>query len=128
MTPLVRSIGYELGCERQLFQACKFFSHFSLNMDSELLFVGDAGTTEASRPSKREGFEISTFYMPTDWMIIDLDYALTRARFTDADAEGNHIPGAIKGVGKAAVSVDNIGRFYGSMQFRILVARVDRRQ
>lgn len=119
VTPLVRSTGYEVGLRTAIIPSLQAsFSLFRLNMDSELLFVGDAGTTEASRPSKREGFEISTFYMPTDWMIIDLDYALTRARFTDADAEGNHIPGAIKGVGKAAVSVDNIGRFYGSMQFR----------
>lgn len=35
-------------------------------MDSELLFVGDAGNTEASRPSKREGIEDVHFhYFPS---------------------------------------------------------------
>ncbi len=119
VTPLVRSAGYEAGLRTAIVPGMQAsFSIFRLELDSELLFVGDAGTTEANRPSKREGFEISTFYMPTDWLIIDLDYALTRARFTDADPAGDHIPGAISGVGKAALSVDNIGRFYGSIQFR----------
>ena len=94
------------------------FALFRLDLDSELLFVGDAGTTEASRPSKREGFELSAFYMPTHWLMIDLDYALARARFSDSDPNGDHIPGAIRGVGKLAISADNIGPFLGSIQLR----------
>ena len=35
-----------------------------LDIASELLFVGDAGTTEASRPSRRLGFEWSNAYSP----------------------------------------------------------------
>jgi hypothetical protein len=94
-----------------------------LDLDSELLFVGDAGTTEASRPSKREGIEVSAFYMPNHWLTVDMDYAFTRARFTDSDPAGSYIPGAISGVGKLAVSVDHLGVFFGSMQFRYLGKR-----
>lgn len=119
VNPLVRSTGYEVGVRTAIIPGLQAsFAAFRLDLDSELLFVGDAGTTEASRPSKREGFEVSLFYMPNDWLTIDIDYALARARFSDDDPSGNYIPGAIRGVGKMAVSVDNIGRFFGSMQVR----------
>jgi hypothetical protein len=56
--------------------------------------------------------------MPNHWLTVDLDYALAKARFTGSDPAGNHIPGAIQGVRKASVAVDNLGPFFGSMQFR----------
>jgi hypothetical protein len=119
ISPLVRSTGYEAGLRTGIIPGLQAsFALFRLDLDSELLFVGDDGTTEASRPSRREGFEIAAFYMPVNWLMIDLDYALASARFTDSDPTGDHIPGAIRGVGKIAVSVDNIGAFFGSMQFR----------
>lgn len=119
VNPLVRSTGYEVGVRTAIVPGLQAsFAAFRLDMDSELLFVGDAGTTEASRPSRREGFEISTFYMPTDWLTIDLDYALARARFSDFDSSGHHIPGAIQGVGKLAVAFDNLGPLFGSLQWR----------
>ncbi len=119
VNPLVRSTGYETGFRTAIVPGLQAsFALFRLDLDSELLFVGDVGTTEASRPSKREGFEISAFYMPTDWLTIDVDYALARARFSDSDPSGDHIPGSIKGAGKLAISVDNIGAFFGSMQWR----------
>ncbi|SFE82911.1 TonB-dependent receptor [Nitrosomonas sp. Nm166] len=119
VNPLVRSTGYEVGLRTAIVPGLQAsFALFRLDLDSELLFVGDAGTTEASRPSKREGFELSAFYMPAHWLMIDLDYALARSRFSDSDPNGDHIPGAIRGVGKLAISVDNTGPFLGSMQLR----------
>ena len=119
VNPLVRSTGYEVGVRTAIIPGLQAsFAAFRLDLDSELLFVGDAGTTEASRPSKREGVEASLFYMPTHWLTIDVDYALARARFSDIDASGNQIPGAIRGVGKLAVAVDNIGPLFASMQWR----------
>lgn len=119
VNPLVRSTGYEAGLRTAILPGLQAsLTFFRLDLASELLFVGDAGTTEASRPSKREGFEVSAFYMPNHWLTVDLDYALAKARFTGWDPAGNHIPGAIQGVGKASIAVDNLGPFFGSMQFR----------
>lgn len=119
VNPLVRSTGYEFGLRTAILPGLQAsLAFFRLDMASELLFVGDAGTTEPSRPSKREGVEVSAFYMPNDWLMVDLDYALAKARFTGQDPAGNHIPGAIQGVGKATVALDNIGPFFGSLQFR----------
>ncbi|ABB74536.1 TonB-dependent receptor [Nitrosospira multiformis] len=117
--PLVRSTGYEAGLRTAIIPGLQAsITFFQLDLASELLFVGDAGTTEASRPSRRKGFELSAFYMPNNWLMMDLDYALADARFTDWDPAGNHIPGAVKGVGKFAVAVDNLGPLFGSMQIR----------
>ena len=53
-----------------------------LKLDSELVFVGDAGTTEAGRPSQRYGVEWNTRWRPLPWMFVDLDVAWNHARFT----------------------------------------------
>jgi hypothetical protein len=46
-----------------------------LTLDSELLFVGDAGITEPSRPSRRYGVEWTNFYRVTPWLTLDADFA-----------------------------------------------------
>lgn len=119
VSPLVRSTGLEAGFRTAILPGLQAaLTFFRLDIDSELLFVGDAGTTFATRPSTREGFEISTFYKPMDWLTVDLDYALTKARFSDSDPAGNYIPQAVQGVGKAAIAFNHLGPFFGSLQFR----------
>ena len=119
VNPLVRSTGYEAGIRTGIIPGMQAsVSLFRLNLDSELLFVGDAGTTEASRPSRRDGIEASIFYMPFKWLTIDLDYAIAKSRFRDNAPEGNHIPNSLQGVGSAAIAFDNLGPFFGSTQFR----------
>jgi outer membrane receptor protein involved in Fe transport len=76
-----------------------------LYSDSELVFVGDAGSTEPSRPSRREGIEFTNFYTPFDWLTLDADYSLSRARFTESAPEGNYIPGSIEQVVAAGITV-----------------------
>jgi outer membrane receptor protein involved in Fe transport len=83
-------------------------------MDSELLFVGDAGTTEASRPSRRAGVELATFYNLHDWLAVDADYAYSRARFRD----GDRIPGAIEGVASVGLNVIDFHRVSGELRYR----------
>jgi hypothetical protein len=67
-----------------------------LGLDSELLFVGDAGTTEPGRPSRRVGVEWSSYARATPWLTVDGDLALSRARFSDDEPAGNYIPGALE--------------------------------
>ena len=66
-----------------------------LELDSELLFIGDAGNTEASRPSRRYGLEVPLYYRPNDRLTFDVELALTRSRFTEFDPAGEQIPGSI---------------------------------
>jgi outer membrane receptor protein involved in Fe transport len=93
-------------------------SLWRLTLASELLFVGDAGTTEASRPSLRRGIEWSNRYIPKPWLIVDLDLSLSRAEFTDSDPAGNHIPGAIDRVASFGITAKDIGPWTGSLFMR----------
>ncbi len=119
VTPLVRSTGFELGLRLSPFAALQTsLSLYQLNFNSELVFVGDAGTTEAGRPSKRVGFEFANYYKLDDWLTIDADLAFAQARFKGDAPEGKRIPGAVEGVASLALSLDNFGPWFGSFQFR----------
>jgi outer membrane receptor protein involved in Fe transport len=93
-------------------------SLYRLDFDSELIFQGDAGTTSAGRPSRRTGFELANYYKLQDWLTIDADLAYARARFKDFDPVGSYIPGAVEGVASFAAAVDNIGPYFGALQWR----------
>ena len=119
VTPLVRSTGMELGLRSEWLPGLQSaFSLYRLDFDSELVFVGDAGTTEAGRPSRRTGFELSNYYKANKWLTIDADLAFAKARFRDADPAGRHIPGAVEGVASLALALDNLGPYFGALQLR----------
>ncbi|SHG45282.1 TonB-dependent receptor [Massilia sp. CF038] len=119
VTPLARATGLELGMRTEALRGLQStLSLYRLDVDSELVFVGDAGTTEAGRPSRRTGVEFSNYYKPNRWMTIDADLAFARARFRDSDLAGNRIPGAVEGVGSVALAVDHIGPWFGALQWR----------
>ena len=119
VTPLVRSKGIELGVRSEVITGLQSaLSFYRLDFDSELTFAGDAGTTEAGRPSRRTGFEFSNYYKPNRWLTIDADLSFARARFRGFDPVGDRIPGAVEGVGSLAVSVDKLGPYFGALQLR----------
>jgi hypothetical protein len=97
-------------------------TELSLNLGSgsELLFVGDGGTTEASRPSRRLGVEWTNFWRVSPKLGLDLDLTLTDARFTDEDPVGPEIPGAIETTVSAGATVDDLGRWFGALRLRYL--------
>ncbi|MEM7707258.1 MAG: TonB-dependent receptor [Pseudomonadota bacterium] len=94
---LVQSSGAELGIrvERgERFNAT--VTAFSLDLDSELLFIGDAGGTEANGASERTGVELSTFVQATDWLAVNFAYTWTDSKFEIDEGAGREIPGAIE--------------------------------
>jgi outer membrane receptor protein involved in Fe transport len=119
---LVRATGYEAGMRTALIPHLQSsLAVFALDIQSELLFQGDAGTTaDSGRPSRRVGFELSNLYTPAPWLVLDADVAFTRARFTNIDVAGvgDRVPGAIEGVATFTATVDNRGPYYGSMRLR----------
>src|ERR1044072_7168612 len=117
--PLVRATAVDLGLRTIPAHGLQSpLSVFALDLDSELLFVGDAGITEANRPSRRVGIELANFWQPTDHVRFDLDAAYTRARFRDTAPEGDRIPGAIEGVVSAGATIDDLGRRQGALARR----------
>jgi hypothetical protein len=119
VAPLVRTTGYEAGVRSQPAQGLTTSAAlWRLSQDSELLFVGDAGTTEPSRPSTRHGLELLAQYLPKSWLGLDLSLAFTHARFRDPDPAGDFIPGAPDRVASAGVTVDGVGGWFGALRWR----------
>jgi outer membrane receptor protein involved in Fe transport len=118
--PLVRTKGAEVGVRSAAVPGLQSsFSLWLLDIDSELLFVGDAGTTEATRPSRRWGVELANFYNVTPWLTLDADFAWSHTRFRDSAPEGWHIPGSVETVVAAGVSVQDFwGGAFGSLRVR----------
>jgi hypothetical protein len=99
VSPLVRSRGAEVGLRTSPVPALRStVSVWALDLDSELLFTGDAGTTEPSAASRRQGVTFANFYRPVPELAIDADISFARARFAGVPRDEMHIPGAIENV------------------------------
>lgn len=122
--PLVRSTGYEVGIRGFIGEKLNVSAAFwALDLDSELLFVGDAGNTEASRPSRRHGIELVAYYYLTDQISADLEYAYTDTKFSNSAPEGNHIPGAVRDVLQVGLNLDTGESWFGSLRYRYFGTR-----
>ena len=119
VNPLVRTRGSEIGLRAEPVRGWNTtVALWQLRADSELLFVGDAGTTEASRPSRRHGVEWSNYWALNRWLAIDADFAWTEARFSDAAPEGSSIPGAAARTANLGLTVDRLGPWFGALRWR----------
>jgi outer membrane receptor protein involved in Fe transport len=125
--PLSRTYGAEIGARTTWIKGLQStLAVWWLDIDSELLFSGDAGTTEASRPSRRVGVEWANYYNPTDWLSFDMDLSMSRARFrgTDPLNPGNHIPGSVGTVLATGAMVHDVwGGFFGGPRLRFFGPR-----
>jgi hypothetical protein len=93
-----------------------------LGFDSELIYVGDSGSTEAGPATRRMGVEITNYVFPNRWTALDLDLSFSRARFVDVPAGEDFVPGALNRVISAGVAVNppagvSAGTF-GSLRLR----------
>jgi hypothetical protein len=123
---LVKTRGEEIGVRTEMVPHLQSsLSLWRLTLDSELVFAGDAGTTQASRPSLRRGIEWSNRYIPHNWLLVDFDVSVSRARFTDNDplVAGNYIRGAIDRVASLGVSVKDLGPWSGTVHARYVGPR-----
>ncbi len=92
----VRSRGAELGLRWEQGEQFNITATaFNLELDSELLFVGDAGTTEPVGSSTRRGVELNAFWQPMPEVVFNAGYSYTDAEFDEATSGGVEIPGAI---------------------------------
>ncbi len=67
--PMVRASGAEIGLRTALVPYTQLaLTAWTLDLDSELLYVGDAGATEANRASERRGVELGVYVTPREWL------------------------------------------------------------
>ena len=117
--PLVESRGAEIGFKSLLFDSWNTsLALWYLDLDSELLFVGDAGNTEASRSSERWGVEFNNFWSISDIWSLEADVAWTDAQFSGSAPEGDEIPGALDWVVTGAITAQFPTGWFGSLRLR----------
>lgn len=116
---LAETEGFELGLTNISIDKLQLsLVAFKLNMSSELVFVGDEGTTEAKEASVRTGFELSAFYHPAEWLVIDADYTTSDAKFREGEFDGKQIPDSVEDVFSAGVSLESAKGYYGGLRLR----------
>lgn len=120
VSPLVRSRGVETGLRTSAFRGLvSSVSVWFLDLDSELVFTGDSGGTEASGATRRYGIEFANFYRATSWLTFDADLSLTRARFREeVEGGGRQIPNSIGAVVTAGTTVNLPSGYFGSVRLR----------
>ena len=117
--PLVSSLGYEMGIRGFMTDKLNIsMALWALDLDGELLFVGDAGNTEANRASVRQGVEITNYYFINEEWSLDLEYAYSDARFKKNLGGGDKIPGAIEQVLQAGLNIEMKNGWFSSLRLR----------
>ena len=100
---LSRARGAELGARYEHGDLNLSLVGFWLDLGSELVFVGDAGGTEANAASRRYGAELSAFWHANDRLTFDVSGAYTQARLRGVGAE-DRIPQSVSVVAAAGVT------------------------
>ena len=92
---LVEGKGSEIGFRYDTLNGFNIaIAAFELRTDSELVFVGDAGTTEPSDPTNRGGVEINSFWEINENWVFDFSAAKTSGHFRGLPSNADSITDA----------------------------------
>lgn len=115
---LVKARGGELGARVETKRFTASLVGYYLALGSELVFVGDGGSTEPNDATRRYGAEATLFWRPVDWLTFDSAGAVTHARFHDVTPGFTRIPNSVSEVISGGMAVDLPGGFSGSLRVR----------
>ncbi|MCP5348112.1 MAG: TonB-dependent receptor [Pseudomonadales bacterium] len=118
--PLVDTLGGEIGYRTFINDRLNAtIALWQLEIDSELLFVGDAGNTEDTGvASTRRGVEISAYYQLDEAWKLDFEYSHTNARFDEPLDGSRLIAGALEDVFSGGINFQPTDRFSAYLRFR----------
>jgi TonB family protein len=93
VTPLTRTLGYEVGARSRLLHRRLEVaaSLWGIDLDSETVWVGDEGTTEAAGATRRLGLEVEGRAELLAWLFADADLTVSQARFRENAGNGNAV-------------------------------------
>jgi autotransporter-associated beta strand protein len=121
--PLVRTIGGEVGVRTSAINnLTSTLTLWWLDSDSELVYVGDAGTNEAGPASRRIGIEWANYWRPTDWFATDCEVSLSHARFRDSGA-ADYVPNSIPAMISGGISLGREEGWFGGLRVRAFAGR-----
>jgi outer membrane receptor protein involved in Fe transport len=93
---------------------------WSLFLEQEFVYVGDAAIVEPSGKTRRMGLEIGARYQPFDWLYLYTDANFTHARSTEAPSGADYIPLAPDFTMNGGISLGKDQGFSGGIQYRFI--------
>ena len=120
---LPRAASAELGARNTWAGGTAAMSLWGLDLESETVFVGDEGTTEASGRTRRVGVDIEARQRLTEWLWADADLNVSRGRFRDLPAGENLIPLAPVRTAAAGLTIRDAGPASGGLRVRHVASR-----
>jgi hypothetical protein len=129
---LSKTTGMEIGLRTNIVPRLNLqIAAFQQDFSSELSYNADAGSNEATAPSRRQGVELSAQYHPTHWLELNADLAFSKPRYRcagngagangcDGIDGGTVIADAPKFIYSAGVLVNGLRPWSGSLQWRRL--------
>lgn len=118
---LPRALGSELGLRAGLGRRMiATLAAWYLHLEEELVFVGDAGTTEISGETRRTGLDAELRFQLAAWLWGDVDVNLSDGRYL-REAEGaNHIPLAPRVTSQGGLNMQHPSGLEASLRYRYI--------
>ncbi len=90
---LPRALGYELGLRARMLEGKLELSAalWRLDLQSELVWNGDEGTTEPGGATTRLGVDLSGRWQILSWLDADLDVSLAKSRYKINSGNGDAV-------------------------------------
>lgn len=117
---LPAAYGYEIGTTFTLGNSLISAGLWGLNLESELVYVGDEAVVEASGKTRRLGIDFTGRYQFNTWLWADLDVNYSKGKFLDEPEEANRIPLAPVFTSAGGLSVKLLNGISGRLGYRYL--------
>jgi hypothetical protein len=117
-TVIPRALGAELGGRYVWPGGSVAVAGWALDLESELTYVGDAGTTEPSGRTRRVGLDLEGRVRIADWLWADADLNLARGRFRDEPLGADLVPLAPTITSTGGLTVLGLGHVRGGIRYR----------
>lgn len=118
---LPRATGTELGTRILLGpRVLASLAFWYLHLEEELVYVGDAGSTEASGESRRMGFDMEVKLQLTNWIWADLDLNLADGRYLGEPDGTNYVPLAPRLTSQGGINFQHPSGFDGAIRYRYM--------
>ena len=98
-------------------------SLWSLFLEQEFVYVGDAGIVEPRGKTQRYGVDLGIHYQLTDWLYANGDLNYTYARSTEKPEGADYIPLSPDLTSSGGLSFRGLGKFSGGIDYRFIKDR-----
>jgi hypothetical protein len=122
-TVIPRALGAEVGARHFWAGGTLAAALWATDLQSELVYSGDEGTTETSGRTRRYGLDLEGRIRLISWLWADADVNLAHGRFRDEPQTLNRIPLAPEVTSTGGLTVRTLGPASGGLRYRHIGSR-----